>query len=178
MLAAVLASPVTLAGISMADGKRGPTVLTAPPVSLTRTYLEAEARDRLTGSEMDAEYAKKTIGTDTVERFGAEFEIIDPNSLSVDENTVLEIHVNGALACTFKTPGILETETRRGQTVQKIEFRAGIQHTNIGGVDTIKEVGDCGKLVPVANDGDKAEIVINSNGSLTPVLTGTFRADD
>jgi hypothetical protein len=176
VLAAAMASPAAFMGISMADGgKRGPTILTAP-VSTTRTNLEAETKDLLTGAEMEAEYSKRTRGADTLERFGAEFEIVDPNSLGVDENTVLEIHVNVALSCTFKTPGILETELRHRQTVQKVEFRAGIQHSNIGGVDTIKEVGDCGKLVPAVNVGDTAEIFIQ--GTQKPILTGTFKVDD
>ena len=176
VVAAVLASPTALTSISKAEGgRRGPVILTAPQVSVTRTNFEAETKDRLIGAEMEAEYSKRTRGTDTQERFSAEFEIIDPNSLGIHENTVgLEIHVNGALACTFKTPGILETELKNGQTVQKIEFRAGIQHSNIGGVDNIKEVGDCGKLVPAVNAGDTAEIFFQG----TSILTGTFKLDD
>ena len=178
VLATVLTSPWSLANVSMAaGGNRGPLNLTLPPAPATKTSFEVEAemKDRLTGAAVETEYTKRTRGTDTQEKFTAEFEIIKPNNLSIDENTTgLEIHVNGVLACTFKTPGILEIESRHSQTVQKVEFRASIQKNTVGGVETVKEVGDCGKLLPAVQVGDTAEVFLDG----TPLLAGTFTIDD
>ena len=177
VLATVLASPLFLTKVSIADGRRGPSNSGAPKAPATKISFEAEMKNRLIGAEGEAEYTKRTKGADTQEKFAAEFEIVKPNSLNIDETTIgLEIHVNGMLACTFKTPGTLETELKHGQTIQKVEFRASIQKNTVGGLETVKEVGDCGKLLPAVQVGDTAEVFLN--GTQTPILAGTLDIDD
>lgn len=183
VLASVLASPATMARISLAEsgkGKSGSVVARGAATS-TKTELEAEMKDTVNKAKAEVEFEKRVKNGVTKSKLSAEAEIVVPSG--VDPATVLatvEVEING-LQCEIGNPPVLRSKTKNGVTVSTLQFQGSLlQEGTDPATDPITDKGlDCGAITtfPAFAVGDTVKVTIGGVAATEVILNGVLKLD-